>query len=52
MPVISTIGTSYNRHRPSIQENTDIQLPLIETNRPRVRVLFSNDLLLEIDGFI
>ena len=42
MPVISTTGTSQNRHRPSIQENADIQLPLIETNRPRVCVLFGD----------
>lgn len=36
MPAISTASGSYNRQRPSIQETIDIQLPLIETNRPRV----------------
>jgi hypothetical protein len=31
------IGGSFNNpHRQSIQENYDIQLPLIETNRSRV----------------
>lgn len=41
MPMISIGGSFNNRHRQSIQENCDIQLPLIETNRTRVICLFS-----------
>jgi hypothetical protein len=39
MPIISTNPSFNNRHRQSIQENFGIQLPLIETNRPRVIIL-------------
>jgi len=39
MPIISTNSSFNNRHRQSIQENFGIQLPLIETNRPRVIIL-------------
>lgn len=39
--MISIGGSFNNRHRQSIQENCDIQLPLIETNRTRVICLFS-----------
>ena len=34
--MISIGGILNNRHRQSVHENFDIQLPLIEANRPRV----------------
>jgi hypothetical protein len=40
MPMISIGNSLTNRHRQSIHENFDIQLPLIEANRPRVIFLF------------
>ncbi len=36
MPIISTNTSINNRYRQSTYENFGIQLPLIETNRPRV----------------
>jgi len=48
MPIISTNPSFNNRHRQSIQENSGIQLPLIETNRPRVIILVYFIFLLDI----
>lgn len=42
MPILSAGATFNNRHRQSIHENFGIQLPLIETNRPRVFFFFYN----------